>query len=572
MPRKGTSAAPDPRRLQGIPRVKWAQDPPTANLDDASDAIFLASGYGMIPDPWQVDIINCWMMRNRAGKWIHKTNGLAVPRQNGKNGTIEVRELFGLIVLGEYILHTAHELKTSRKAFKRLKSFFGERRDDPEAKHPDLNALVAEVRNTNGQEAIVLKDLWSVDGELVRSIGRPDGAEVEFVARGGLIEFSTRTGGGGRGTTYDLLIIDEAQHLAEEDLAAVRPVISSGALGNSQIIYLGTPPDPDKLGDGFGQAFVRIRSNAGKTKTQSWIEYGAPDGPLPDLEDMELLYSANPSLDVKHGNGSHGLDFEVIEGERTEMDPEDYARERLGWWGEQVSAAALSPIHVPSWKTSTDEDPGHSPEKMACFAVEVDIDRAWASVGAAGLREDGRIQLEVVDRRRGIDWIVARCVELNRSHGPIPFVIDGGGPAYTLVKALKEAGLSVIVAGGADVAKACATLVDAVLQMQIAHGPDDDLQAAVEGCRTRKFRDGGFVFGRVASSVDVTPLMAVTLAWWGVIELPGAPEVWDLNDIVAQLLKERAGLEQPADTEPDREPTSPPGVTVRPDGVRFVTM
>ena len=91
--------------------------------------------------------------------------------------------------------------------------------------------MIAEVRSTNGQEAIFLKDVWRVDGQLVRSIGRPDGDDVEYVKRGGFIEFRTRTGRGARGTTYDLLVVDECQHLTDVQLAAVRPTISSGARG-----------------------------------------------------------------------------------------------------------------------------------------------------------------------------------------------------------------------------------------------------------------------------------------------------------------------------------------------------
>jgi hypothetical protein len=65
-----------------------------------------------------------------------------VPRQNGKNALIEVRELFGMVGRGEKFLHTAHEVKTARKAFKRLQHFFGTKPDDPGAKFPELNALV----------------------------------------------------------------------------------------------------------------------------------------------------------------------------------------------------------------------------------------------------------------------------------------------------------------------------------------------------------------------------------------------------------------------------------------------
>ena len=88
---------------------------------------------------------------------------------------------------------------------------------DPAAKFPELNALVKEVRRTNGQEAIVLKN-------------------------GGSVEFVARTKGSGRGYSVDVLVIDEAQELTEDQLAAMLPTISASS--NPQILYTGTPPGP----------------------------------------------------------------------------------------------------------------------------------------------------------------------------------------------------------------------------------------------------------------------------------------------------------------------------------------
>lgn len=517
----------DLTRLQGTPRVKVALKPRGSNADDASDAIFLASGYGLIPDPWQVEIIESWMLRRRSdGKWVHKSCGLAVPRQNGKNGAVEVRELFGLIILGEYILHTAHELKTSRKAFKRLKHFFGERRDDPSAKFPELNALVAEVRNTNGQEAIQLKDLWLVDGELRRSVGRPEGRHAELIARGGLIEFGTRTGGGARGTTYDLLVVDESQHLSEEDLAAIRPTISAGALGNSQIIYLGTPPDPEKLSAGFGEAFTRIRANVGKTKAQCWVEYGAPDGPRPDLEDLELLYAANPSLGVIHGNGSHGLDFEIIDGERSELDPDDYARERLGWWGNPEAKSHRGVIDMDQWrelKIKSDELPARG-----LIVIDVAPDLAWTTVAIATDGPDGK-PLGLIDRHEGTGWVIKWDPRKKVASGRIPQLVAdlskvleiGLTPTawmfYDKLLAAQSAGAlkvdkdQIKKLSPSDVGQACMATQKMIIDGEAAHLDQAELTTAARVAIT-KLSGETQQWDRKTNKVDISPLVAWSTA------------------------------------------------------------
>src|ERR1700753_707158 len=108
---------------RSAPRVRRA---PRAAESDVDDAAFLSAGYGLTPDGWQEDVLEDWLGRRRDGRWAAATCGLAVPRQNGKNGIIEVRELFGMVALGEKFLHTAHEVKTARKAFIRIASFFGD--------------------------------------------------------------------------------------------------------------------------------------------------------------------------------------------------------------------------------------------------------------------------------------------------------------------------------------------------------------------------------------------------------------------------------------------------------------
>lgn len=522
----------DPRRLQGIPRVRWIQTADNSNHNDAEDACFLAGCYGLVPDPWQVEIVDSWLVRRPRGGWVHKRNGLAVPRQNGKNGALEVRELYGLVELGEAILHTSHQIKTSRKAFKRLKEFFGEKRDDPDAKFPELNALVAEVRNTNGQEAIVLKDIWRVDGQLVRSVGRPLlGAVVEHVARGGFIEFATRTSRGGRGTTYDLLVIDEAQHLSEEDLEAIRPVISSAPLGNSQIIYLGTPPDPEKLDAKIGEAWVRIRKGAGKAKDLGWIEYGAPDGPMPDIDDLELLYQANPALEVRHGNGSFGLDLETVQGERAELTPAGFARERYGWWGNPDAGAHRGVIAMDQWKNlrvAGTEIPTRATIVVDCHPELLFTTVAIATAGS------GTKPLGLVDRHEGTAWVpwriqqlvqdLEQVVAVPKKDDPDPKKATPGvaltptaahfGPALAAATDAdgKPAPIAYHLLTPAELGDGCMSSQEMIRNGEVEHVGQPTLEIAARNAVTRYQGDVQLFDRRQNKSTDLSPIIAWSVA------------------------------------------------------------
>lgn len=488
------------------PRVHWAQ---VGKTNDAPDAIFLSSAYGLIPDDWQEPIVYAWLGRRADGKWCHGRCGLAVPRQNGKNGVIEIRELWGMIELGEAILHTAHEVKTARKAFKRLKHFFGNTRDDPKAKFPELNALVEEVRNTNGQEAIVLRDQWQlVDGRIVRSSGAPE-LGAKLIAKGGSVEFVARSSGSGRGYTADVLILDEAQHLDDDELEALRSAVSSAPLGDPQVIYAGTPPDREK--NQTGEVWLRIRAMAGKVKRTCWIEYGAPDGPLPDLEDTDLLFAANPALELRHGNGAYGLQMDTVNDERGDLSPEGYARERLGWWGNPLTRRR-GVIDMSQWTTLKITA---GPPKRAQIVVDVAPDLEYTTIALASDAPP-----DPDDRKKKtlvlVDWVEGTNGVIKKIEGLIEDLEEVLEVALTPTAALfspmlTKAKVKHKVLTNADVARGCTAFQEMVRTGTVAHVNQQEFNDAVRNAITRYVVDSQH-WDRRDRRIDISAIVAGSVA------------------------------------------------------------
>ena len=131
-------------------------------------SVKMADAYGLHPHPWQQMILNDWLAIGDNGKLLNSLCVLPVPRQNGKTGVIEPRETWGLVHRGERILHTAHEFQTAQIGFDRLRMKFGERKNDPNAKYPELNALVKRYTTSANQMVLDLKN----------------GAHIEFRTRG----------------------------------------------------------------------------------------------------------------------------------------------------------------------------------------------------------------------------------------------------------------------------------------------------------------------------------------------------------------------------------------------------
>lgn len=223
--------------------------------DGVSAAKLLRLG-GMILDPWQSDILDDWMAVSPGMKWMCRTCGGSVPRQNGKTGLVAGRAEAGMMLYNEQVLYTAHLQKTATETFEEMAAFF-----DSDA----LRKYLKDVKTALGREQIILKS----------------GARVKFLAR---------TRNGGRGQHGDLLIFDEAQELDTDAQASFLPAISASL--NPQTLYVGTPPDPNCVGTVFRG--VRQKALDGDTKSTSWFEFSVNE--IGNVKDRKRWVATNPVL------------------------------------------------------------------------------------------------------------------------------------------------------------------------------------------------------------------------------------------------------------------------------------
>lgn len=458
------------------PRYRPARKAQSAHADDCA---FLASAYGLAPDPWQMSVLGAWLATNKAGKFRSGRCGLAVPRQNGKNAILEMVELYKMVVLGRKVLHTAHEVKTARKAFLRLSGFFENSRQWPE-----LSALVVEVRRTNGQEAIVLSN-------------------------GGSCEFIARSRGSGRGYTVDDLVCDEAQELTEEQLEALLPTISAAPRGDPQQTYTGTPPPPGSPGTVFRR--MRDLGTHRKDKRLAWLEWSVSE--VGDIFDRHRIAATNPALGIR-------LQMSVIDDELGQMSPEGFARERLGWWAkDEQERPVISPA---SWKALAAKAPDGPPAYGIKFSVSGD-----EVALAAAVQHEGRTHVEVLESRPtadGVDWLKAWLTSAPQGASQPRWrsgvvVVDGKSGAGELVDSLTrdaKVPVRVLVRPTVDqVITAHAQFLEMVKTGRVSHGNQAGLNQAVEGAGKRQIGAAGGWGWQAIGDTNVLPLDAATLATWG---------------------------------------------------------
>lgn len=456
-----------------VPRINHH---PVSKFTDADDCAFLASSYGLVPDEWQMNVLQSWMGRKRDGKWSAGRWGVAVPRQNGKNGILEMVELFFMVALGLKILHTAHEVKTARKAFIRIASFF-----ENERKYPELAGLVKEIRKTNGQEAIILEN-------------------------GGSVEFIARSKGSGRGFTVDVLVCDEAQEYSEDAQAALLPTISSAPSGDPLQILLGTPPAENMN----GEVFTRMRNSgtAGKDKRLAWAEWSV-FGDI-DVADRDLWAATNPSLGKR-------LNMSTIEDEFEAMSPEMFARERLGMWSSDESLSV-----IPAEKWQGQKVPSAPEGEISAIGLDMNMERTVVNVAVAVRTEEGVTHVELASLTAReifstdalVEWIV------KRARRKVPVVMDAFSPIRSIEPMLREKKATVRVLSGNELMQACGGFHDAVVKDQsLTHFDQEQLNASLAGARKQKLGDaGGWKWSRKTLEVDLTPIVSATCAHYGAVK------------------------------------------------------
>jgi hypothetical protein len=105
-----------------------------------------------------------------------------------------------------------------------------------------------------------------------------------------------------------------------------------------------------------------------------------------------------------------------------------------------------------------------------------------------------------------------------------PLRIDKTSPAGAFIAPFREAGVEVVETSTIDHAQACGQFIDAAVNGGLRHLGQLSLDGAVAGAVLRMAGDAE-VWGRRSSKVDITPLVAVTLALGG-IPGEGAPLIF----------------------------------------------
>jgi len=392
--------------------------------------------------------------------WTHTKFGYSLPRRNGKNEVIAIREMQGLLD-GEQMLHTAHRTTTSHAAWERL-----------------LRLL--------SQAGIYYESL--------RATGRE---RIEIPETGGRIEFRTRTSTGGLGEGFDLLVIDEAQEYTADQESALKYVVTDSK--NPQTIFCGTPPTPLSS----GTVFTELRSDALNRKIENagWAEWGVEDES--DIRDRELWYLCNPSLgtifterSIQDEIGTDVIDFNI---------------QRLGLWIKYNQKSAISENEWQELKVKV------LPilKGKLFVGIKYGNDGANVAMSIAVKTLSGKTFIETIDCqsvRNGNQWVI----DFLKGADVENVVIDGASGQNVLAEEMKDFKLKQpILPTVREIVTANSLWEQGVYQRHICHADQPSLTAVATNCDKRNIgSSGGFGYKSQYDDMDISLMDSALLAYW----------------------------------------------------------
>ncbi|MFI6819256.1 hypothetical protein ACIBG7_43195 [Nonomuraea sp. NPDC050328] len=451
------------------------------------------------PLPWQRWLLIHAHELRWDGRFRFRTVLVLVARQNGKTTLVEVKNLWKMFVLGVgLVIGTAQNLDISEESWEKAVEIV--------EGTPELAAEIAHIDRTNGKKAIRLTS----------------GSRWKIAAA------SRR---GGRGLSGDDVNLDELrEHQTWDAWGAVTKTTMARA--NPQTWAYSNAGDDKSIVLNDLQAKGRAAAaSPSLDPTLGHFEWSAPEEvkctcgrpgevhtPQCRLQDRAAWAQANPSL------GYTVTEEALVSALAT--DPEPIFRTECLCQRVESLTPEWSVIGQAAWQAV--QEPASQVVDPVAFALDVTPDRSWAAIAVAGRRADGLSHVEItgrdgaLDHRPGTDWVVPRAVQLVEAWEPCAFVVDPGGPAGSLIPELEAAGIEVTRPTAREHAQACGAFYDAIVRPPDAeewvptlrHRGQGPLTAAVAGAEKRVLGDA-WAWSRRSLSVDISPLVAATLARWG---------------------------------------------------------
>jgi len=435
-----------------------------------------------------------------SGHFRFRTVVLLVARQNGKSTFAQVLALFFMYVLEvPLVLSTAQNLDVAEEVW----------------------AGGIEMAQASMETAPLISRVALVNGK--KSLDLTTGARWK-------VQAANRRGG--RGLSGDLVLLDELrEHQSWDAWAAISK--TTMARDNSIVFALSNAGDISSL------VLRHLRMQAHRALGDPdglWVDPATGELIEPDVIDLDddamptdeslgiFEWSAAPGRKTtdrvgwQEANPSLGRTItERAILSALASDPEwTFRTEVLCQW---FDGAVSGPFPSGTWTASTDASSALDPNTRAVYCVDTSWDRTLTRIAIAGFRPDGLPHVEVVASRPGQDWVIEWLESADRAFPPDGVVWQvNGAPVSSLTDDFEKSSLPLIKWAAADLGRATGQLYDLVRAPVpgLYHRPQPALDIAANTAATKSAGDS-WLWDRSKSAADISPLVAVTGALWGLL-------------------------------------------------------
>lgn len=425
----------------------------------------MAKVWGWSLLPWQTQVADVACELREDGRWAYPTVVLTVPRQVGKTalvfsvGSQRAMQLQGH--RGWYTAQTGHE-----------------------------------ARRTYRDEWLTLTD-HRMPGQWHQRRGAGE-ETLTWKATGGFWRVFPPVRTALHGAQADLVVLDEAwAYDQEQGTALLQGIIPTQTTRKRRQVWIvSTAGTPESV---WARSWVERGRNA--ERGVAYFEWSAP--PDADPDDEAVWLSSHPAVDQL-------VTLEDLRDFRATLGRDGFARAYLNVWPDlPVESELEATLDQAAWKAGRDRDSGIVGAPV--FAADSDPISHVAHVAAVGVGKGRPSHVELVKSAPGAVWLPSFLEGLVARHGGL-VACDDGGPVGWVAEELERMRVPMVRVKPGEYARGCAQLSEAVAANQVAHLEDARLDTAVAAA-LRKPMGRGWVWDRSRSPADVSPLVAVTLAF-----------------------------------------------------------
>ena len=453
---------------------------PRLELPSAGQVVVnLAREFGQPLLPWQEYVVEDALQLTPDGKWAKSNIGILVARQNGKTALMRQVFLAHLYVFGsKQIIAMAQTRQLALDTFKQTVDL---------AESLDwTRKRIKRVSRTNGQE------------ELEVYCHHYPKSCTEKCQRIRKYSIRAATSEGSRGSTANLLYVDELREISEEAWQAAVPLTRTTSGQTWTTSNAGSEASTVLNG-------LRTRALMNQSPRMGWYEWSASEGSQVNPPDIRAIQQANPAL-------GHLIDLESILDSAKFDTKEAFQTESLCMWVSSMT----SPWNMDKWNegekqiTMQDDLPTY-------MGLDLSFNREKAYLVSVQVQPDENLAVFVHEWHKdgGINDVAlaSEIAELARRFNPRVVAYDPNTAGFIAPHLARAQVQSVPTPwSSASFAIACDQTLNAMNSGRIIHAGQDVMYEHLVACARRPAGDGGWRIARRAATNPISAAVALVMA------------------------------------------------------------